>query len=107
MCRLRRQFRAWSASILRTEPMIIHSSVWHGSETQSSPCLIGAKPLGFCVPVDGDIRSFLIREGYFTDKTAAARPELESEQINVAATLSEEMRIGSLESTNSEVRDYD
>ena len=107
MCRPGRQVRARRASIVHTEPMIIHSSVWCGSEAQSNPCLIGTKLLGFRVLVDGDIRSLLIREGYLTDKTAANRPELESDQVNVAATISEEMRVATLESTNSEVRDYD
>jgi hypothetical protein len=49
----------------------------------------------------------MIREGYLTDETAATRPELKSEQIDVATAISEEVRETTLESTNSEVRDYD
>jgi hypothetical protein len=107
MCRLPRQFRARRARNFHTEPMIFHSSIRRGSETQSTPCLIGAKLLRFRVLVDGDIRSLVIREGYLTDKTAATRSELECEQIDVTSTISEEMRVTTLESTNSEVRDYD
>lgn len=107
MCRIRCQVRARHARDLHTEPMVIHASIRRGSKTQSSPCLIGAKLLGFRVLVGRDIRSLVIREGNLTDETASTRPELECEQIDVTPTISEEMRVTTLESTNSEGRDYD
>jgi hypothetical protein len=49
----------------------------------------------------------LVREGDFTDKTTATRPELESKQIDVIAAISEEIWVTTLEAANSEVSDYD